>query len=68
MLLDPDRDYAADELDRAVEPVDPADPWARDDDGRSRDDTEGSEGNGDDRTATDDTERERGSGSLSDFS
>ncbi len=52
MLLDPDRDYAADELDRAVEPVDPADPWARDDDGRSRDGTEG----------------DRGSGSLSDFS
>ena len=32
MLLDEDRDYTEAELDRAVEPVDPGDPWGNGDD------------------------------------
>jgi len=70
MLLDEDRDYTAEELDRAVEPVDPDDPW---------DDREGTGNNGN-RTDSDGTETDSeadaagetaaddGHGSLSDFS
>jgi hypothetical protein len=60
MLLDEDRDYDPDELDRAVEPVDPDDPWGEHDDSDGRDD--GSD-EPDDR---DDDAGDRGS--LSDFS
>ena len=70
MLLDDDRDYTAEELDRAVEPVDPDDPWGDDDatgaDG-NRPDGDGTETDletdAPEETAADDRH-----GSLSDFS
>ncbi|WP_434521862.1 hypothetical protein [Halorubrum sp. AS12] len=73
MLLDEDVEYDADELDRAVEPVDPDDPWTdlgSDTDGSSASDATGSgASDGDDDDDDGDTSDNRGDddGSLSDF-
>ncbi|PAU82587.1 hypothetical protein CK500_13385 [Halorubrum salipaludis] len=76
MLLDDETDYSAEELDRAVEPVDPENPWddgGPDGDGGSDDERDAS-GDGDDSEQESDSDAERdGSeserhGSLSDFS
>jgi len=68
MLLDDERDYSAAELDRAVEPVDPDDPWREPETigGGGGDDGSPRKGRGDedeDRVGSDDAD-----GSLSDFS
>jgi len=70
MLLDEDRDYTAEELDRAVEPVDPDDPWGDGDatgpDG-NRPDSDGTETDLE-ADAPEETAANDRHGSLSDFS
>ena len=73
MLLDDETDYSPDDLERAVEPVDPENPWR---DGGGEVDESGSAGESDAGSETDadspgDTDDDTGpdrSGSLSDFS
>ncbi|MBP1921226.1 hypothetical protein J2751_000209 [Halorubrum alkaliphilum] len=70
MELDDEVAYTPAELDRAVEPVDPDDPWTEPDDVGGNDEcVTGSDGDidaiGDDADGTEDADR---SGSLSDFS
>jgi len=62
MLLDDETDYSAEDLDRAVEPVDPENPW-EDGGGEAGEGRSGSDSVGD----SDDPESDR-RGSLSDFS
>src|SRR6056297_3144122 len=62
MLLDEERDYAEVELDRAVEPVDPENPWREPE---AITDENGSESA---RGDTDEHETDESTGSLSDFS
>ena len=73
MLLDEDTEYDADELDRAVEPVDPDDPWGESE-GESDDESDRSEGDGSDERAdeveddgNDETDGDDAGGSLDDF-
>ena len=61
MLLDEDVEYDADELDRAVEPVDPDDPWEESSGRDGGDVDEGGDGSGSDENPGDD-----GTGSLTD--
>jgi hypothetical protein len=62
MLLDGDVEYDADELDLAVEPVDPDDPWEESNGRDGGDADEGGDGSGSDEGPGAD-----GTGSLSDF-
>jgi hypothetical protein len=65
MILDEETEYDADELDRAVEPADPGDPW-----GDSAEDGAKSSDDGDSDTGADSDEDDRGDdgpGSLTDF-
>ncbi|MUW15655.1 hypothetical protein GJ633_14225 [Halorubrum sp. CBA1125] len=69
MILDEDREYAPEELDRAVEPVDPEDPW---DDPETNEGRDGNDGNdvddGSDVNDGNDVDDGDPHGSLSDFS
>jgi len=76
LLLDDETDYSPADLDRALEPVDPEDPWGEPATESGRDyrptrrlvrtpDTETTEGDADSPHDDDDSDR---SGSLSDFS
>jgi len=75
LLLDDETDYSPADLDRALEPVDPEDPWGEPATESGRDytdettgadtDTETTEGDGHSPHDDDDSDR---SGSLSDFS
>ncbi|WP_096395943.1 hypothetical protein [Halorubrum trapanicum] len=62
MILDEDVEYDAAELDRAVEPVDPDDPWGEAN-GREEGDVDG----GGDSSESDDDSGDDGAGSLTDF-
>ena len=62
MLLDESVEYDADELDRAVEPVDPDDPWEESNGRDGGDVDEGGDGSGSDENPRDDD-----TGSLTDF-
>ncbi|WP_123624655.1 hypothetical protein [Halorubrum sp. CSM-61] len=68
MLLDDETDYSPEELDRAVEPVDPENPWADGGDEGNERDTVGDGGaSGEGDSDGDDSDSEP-RGSLSDFS
>ncbi|GAA0539982.1 hypothetical protein ABNG02_15495 [Halorubrum ejinorense] len=71
MLLDGDAEYDESELDRAVEPVDPDDPWGDSDADESETDDSGDDEPGDDESGDDESEDDEsgdsGSGSLTDF-
>ncbi|TKX59595.1 hypothetical protein EXE44_03935 [Halorubrum sp. SS7] len=66
MILDEDTEYDADELDRAVEPVDPDDPWGVPG-GESEGADDSREGDRDDGREGDDGDDDAPDGSLGDF-
>jgi len=67
MLLDEGRDYTAEELDRAVEPVDPEDPWGGPNE--IEDDPEDTDRDGEtDSSTREEIATDERRGSLSDFS
>jgi hypothetical protein len=73
MLLDDERDYSAAELDRALEPVDPDDPWSdpgadADDAGNAREDEADRDDGADGADGNDGDDTDDSRGSLSDFS